>query len=347
MSFLHLPPILCRATNVFWWNRMGTAGIYTFYGAGEERTPYGDARSKAYHSIDPLLRAELPLLISEKLRSLRIEQSLAEWAEWNRAHQQIPTTQNQPVEGVTYAFGRNVATSQQEHNAQWGPEPVDIPRWITTHADVQNFLNPAKGSLQKRQGVLDNLDASVSKGNSTAARTAEFQLYLNAYRTVQANISDLLFPFFDAVLNGTNNSLIYDIVWSVYSDLTGLGPQIIGPFSYGMHCFDWMEEAYLNSTRNTANNISSHTSSITSTNSSNVRDPMYQQMLATHYTLIEFYGYVWTNASAIANQTGLLRDLVILSEYLTPVHPSIMSADWTSLQSQFDDSYFTAYNTTQ
>ena len=252
------------------------------------------------------------------------------------------------MSGVTYDFGR--ALPQQQRDVQWGTTPDNMPTgYAVNYQDIHNFMHPQplydpdERKLKKRSSVLDEIEDSTSKGNSTASKTAEFQFYLNAYRTVQANISSLIFPFFDTVLNGTNNSLIYDIVWSVYSDLTNSGPQIIGPFSYGMHCFDWMEEAYLNSTRNST---SSHTSSNSSPNGTDAQDPVYQQMLATHYQLIEIYSYVWSNASAIANQTGLLRDLLIFQKYLTPVDPSIMSQDWTSAQSNFDNSYFTAYNKT-
>lgn len=330
--------------------------VYKSYtGREEKKTKYGQARADAYREMSPQVRTTLDNKIAEQLRIIRSEQSLFNRATWNRANQQMPNPQvqpkggqPQPMSGVTYDFDR--APSQQQRNVQWGSTPDAMLLSYTSNVqDIYNFMHPGmkfrprKRNLQKRTSVLDEIEGSTSKGNSTVSQTAEFQVYLNAYRTVQANISNLIFPFFDTVINGTNNSLIYDIVWSVYSDLTNSGPQIIGPFSYGRHCFDWMEEAYLNSTRNST---SSHTSSNSSANGTDVKDPVYQQMLATHYQLIEIYSYVWSNASAIANQTGLLRDLVIFQKYLAPADPSIMSQDWTSAQTNFDNSYFTAYNKT-
>ena len=82
---------------------------------------------------------------------------------------------------------------------------------------------------------LDPLQEISSESNSQAQQSsnnsveAEFEEYLAFYYETQNSISDALFPFFDTVLNNTNSSDIYNTVWSVFSDITGIGPKIIGP----------------------------------------------------------------------------------------------------------------------
>ena len=160
--------------------------------------------------------------------------------------------------------------------------------------------------------------------------TSEFQFYAKIYSEIQANVSDLLFPYFDTILNNTNSSLIYDLVWSVYSDLVADGPYLIGPYSNGMHCFDWIEAQLLGDS--TGTNV---TYNETVTN-----------MLADHAVLIDIYTVVWGNATQIANQTGYLSEMDKLRTFLNPVNSSIIPASWNKTQPAYDLSYFTIYNET-
>jgi len=298
-------------------------------------------RRRAYDKLDPDVVFTLPQQIREQLVQILKEQSAADRASFNEQNRQM-IRKNYPVDGVAYV---NDGAGRDEGPRFPFPFAHSEAELTFPHAYPPHKRPPRTRPQKRHQAPVDSMidqEATAGEGNSKAALQAEFSRYLDIYQTIQANISDSLFPFFNAVLNGTNNSLIYDLVLSVHADLTGLGPDITGPYSYGMHCFDSLEKRYLNSTRISTDS----TSNVTSTNGTHTKDPIYQQMLATHYVLIETYQYVWTNASAIANKTGLLTQLSTLTEYLNPADRSIMSARWTSVQKNFDGSYFTFYNRT-
>ena len=210
---------------------------------------------------------------------------------------------------------------------------ADVRRGVRFRSKKRDEPHPRHEKRDVMSSITTQEDeATFGVTNSSVDQSAEFQLYLAAYRTAQANISDLLFPIFDVVLNGTSSSLIYDLVWSVYSDLTGIGPVIVGPYSYGMHCFDWIEDLYFNGTN--------------TTRSGNLTDPTTTSMLATHQILINIYNFVWTEATTVANANGLLDDMYKLSQYLMPTNKSIATQDWLSPERDFDNSYFTIYNET-
>jgi len=161
--------------------------------------------------------------------------------------------------------------------------------------------------------------------------TSEFQFYMNIYQEIQANVSDLLFPYFDTVLNNTNS---YDLVWSVYSNLVAKGPFLIGPYSNGMTCFDAMEQQ-------TFGNISLTDSTGHSTYNASVA-----AILLTDAILIDIYTIVWGNATEIANQTGYLQQMDVLRQFLSPMNSSIIPSSWYQTETDYDTSYFTIYNRT-
>ena len=194
----------------------------------------------------------------------------------------------------------------------------------------------------KRSSALSTISTTPDTSNVTETSldpSDEFQLYTAAYHQIQANISASLFPLFDVVLNITGDStLVTDLLWSVYSDMTGLGPRYIGPYSYGRTCFDWLEDQYFafNKTSGSANN---------GTTINNSTSPEVVDLLATNALLIDIYDFVWQEANVRANATGLLEDMVLLSNYLNPSNASVMSPGWTAKQTDFDSSYFLANHT--
>lgn len=194
----------------------------------------------------------------------------------------------------------------------------------------------AKARRLKRDG-LDNISNQENEANSGATNTpdqlsTDFQTYLEAYVGAQNNASNLILPILDEMLNGTNSSIVYDAAWSIYADLTGTSPMVIGPFIYGMHSLDWIEDQMF------AN----------STNSTTRAESQYQtEVLAMHAVLLDLYNYGWSKSIDVLNTTGLLDDMHTLSAYLSSNDTSIMPAGYPSwFSSSYDDSYITIYNQT-
>lgn len=221
---------------------------------------------------------------------------------------QGPSTNSPPIYSPPPVYSPN----------RYSPEYSFVPDGFSGYRPSQPRMH------KKREDLLAKISAESSNSNMSAS--AEFQIYLNEYHTIQGNISDSLFSLFETVLNGTNSSVIYDTVWSIHSDLTGLGPHVVGPFSYGRHCFDWIEDQYLHGA-----------------NRSNTTDPAILDMFATHQALIGIYQDAWPRAFALATASGF-SEMVILSQYLLPKDQSIAPAEWTRPKENFDTSYFTRYN---
>ena len=204
----------------------------------------------------------------------------------------------------------------------------------------------------KRNSALDTLTDTASSGDTNSvSMSAQFQMYQAAYRSVQSNISDILFPFLDEILAGTNSSLAYNMAWSIWADLTGQPFHVVSPFSNGMNCLDWIEEAWTNQTNANATAAHGANATMLTTNGTYVNgtnDLPMLEFLATSMTLLELYEYAWYKASAAANKTGLLQDLATLSGYLLPTDTSIMSPGFQDPVNVYrqDLSYFTVYNRT-
>ena len=145
------------------------------------------------------------------------------------------------------------------------------------------------------------------------------------YREVQTNVSMLLFPYFATVLNQTRSSAIYDMVWSVYSDLVALGPYIIGPYSNGKTSFTWMQQQMFG-------NYTGY-----SKNDTEAAD----DVIAEQTVLTMIYSAVWGNATKIANSTGYLAQMQTLRRFLSPANASIMPDTWTKSVNNTPAEYFT------
>ena len=227
------------------------------------------------------------------------------------------------------------------------PRVVEIsPR--NRRRDLPRSSHYSSGDRKVRRMTLDGL-AGDTKGTAPQSQNAlaQYQIYEAAYASVQSNISEIIFPYLDEILAGTNASLAYDMALSIWAELTAAPVFVTTPFSYGQNCLDWMEEAYINQTN--ANATAAHsTLHANGTYANGTYDFALLEFQATSRVLLELYEYAWYNASAAANKTGLLKELAVLGGYLLPVNASIASPRFlnpvnTTMESL---SYFTVYNET-
>lgn len=239
-----------------------------------------------------------------------------------------------------------VVTIPKAKGGAAAPRPADI----TTRNSQFLDASPAKwlgGKVgRKRDHVTrDNPISSIANqegnaafgtDNDTASSEAEFQQYINAFNVARSNVSDLIFPFLDTILANTNSSIVYDAAWSIYSDLTGSSPYVMGPFFHGMNCIEWIEDQLaLNGTN------------ITSPSMNATENLARLEYLAVHQVLLELYDYAYHGAASAINQTGLMEDMLTLAQYFAPTDASVFPPGYsTYTEPTYDASYFMVYNET-
>ena len=270
-----------------------------------------------------------------------VSRTLQTWKEGGRIqlHDNTQTLQNWPDTPPSDPLPNWARTLGPPGGPSLPPRAVDggpLGRTLLDNSAAGN-LKPREVSKLKRQNPISqitNQESGAAAGvtNDTNAFSADFQTYLAAFNVAQSNVSNLIFPFLDSILNGTNSSIVYDTAWSIYSDLTGSSPVIIGPFMYGMHSLDWIEDQIFGN----------------STNSTVSHEDKYakNEILAFHSVLLDLYNYAWSNGTAAINQTGLLEDMTMLSQYMMPNDTSIMGSYANYTSPAYDASYFTTYNQT-
>ena len=211
-----------------------------------------------------------------------------------------------------------------------------------------NDFPPAPGSHQKQRRAQSQLhrginarDTEQNQRNDISRRSdsqptfndsaSQYEYYIDVYTEIRVNVSNLLVPYFTPILEQANNSLIYDMVRSIHSDLTAYGPWTLGPYLNGHHCFDWIEYQLFG---NITDDMISKNETI-------------QGVLADHAILIDIYDDIWGNATQIANATGYLAQMHTLRGYLNPKNTSIIPASWKSVQPLLDSlSFDVLYNKT-
>jgi len=199
-------------------------------------------------------------------------------------------------------------------------------------------------------GIPEQEANSGTDKNAAVDAKAQFQTYLQAFEIVQSNISTLLFPWLDAMLEGSNSTLVHDAAWSIHSDLTISNTLILGPVAHGMHCLDSLEDQLFasNSTYNSSLSVLERnlTGDATAEEEPTDDELAVLEYLALHGTLLDLYDHVWTNAVRAVNATGLLADLTTLAGYLLPEDMSIAPAGFGDLPkvNSGEEQYFTAYN---
>lgn len=229
------------------------------------------------------------------------------------------------------AIGETVDTKA----GTWVPQTAKDGK--TRYIYKPNDGTPPAGS-KKRRSVIGNISgggqSASGQNNSMEAFKAQFQTYAATYDAVQANITALIVPFLSTFVQSTNDSMMHDIAWSVYSQLTGSDIIVAGPFMYGMHCLDSLEEQYFKE-----RNISSNATSF---------DETTTDYLAYHQVLLDTYTSTLSNATAAVNQTGLLSELARLTTFLMPEDESIALPGWyTTPTGPNNDPFFQTFGIKQ
>ena len=269
-----------------------------------------------------------------------------------------------PMEQQSPNFDTVLANRPPSGGSEYGPPIADQFDLLDVSGTTSYRKHKRDNPITSIQGQEGNSQNGVT--NDTNDLSASFQLYLSAFDSAQSNVSALLFPFLDAIMNGTNSSIVYDAAWSIFSDLTGSGPYVIGPFFHGTNCLDWIEDQlFANYTsinlNSTSTSLTAFDLNSTSTSSSGpyanstsnatalalAEEIIVLEYLAVHQVLLDLYNYAWTNGSSTANATGLLADMASLSNYLWPNDTSIAGAYWNSSTPTYDLKYFTTYNINQ
>ena len=217
-----------------------------------------------------------------------------------------------------------------------GEEGRILGEW--TEKGFQYYPSSKRRSLQQRSNPLTEIETAEGgpvsgNDNPTETLTADFQIYLNTFNSLQANITALIIPALTPLVQSTNDSMVLDIAWSIYTQLTGSSVVVAGPYMYGMHCFDALEAQYFK-----AHNISSNVTTF---------DTQTQLYLAYHYELIETYTAAWANATLAVNGTGMLEGMSLLFKYLTPQDSSVAyDGYYTQPSMSYDDSFFKTFGIT-
>lgn len=225
-------------------------------------------------------------------------------------------------------FADDVAIFDDWFNFPPEPPPETPRRARRAQAHLRRGNNVGSTLHGQHNRLSRRADSSPPNMKDPAAA---YQVYMSAYTEMRVNVSNLLVPYFTPILKKTNNTLIYDMLRSIHSDLTAYGPWTLGPYSNGHHCFDWIEDQLFG-------NI---------TDSMIAQNETVQGVLADHAILIDIYDSIWGNASQIANSTGYLAQMKTLRGYLNPKNTSIIPASWMTVQPLLDSLSFDAlYNKT-
>lgn len=156
----------------------------------------------------------------------------------------------------------------------------------------------------------------VSTQNSTNPNSEELQLYLDAWNIVKANATDIIWPFLEDMLYGTNSSLVITAAWSIYADLIPTSYVVTGPFFHGYTSLPSQEEQWA---------------------TSNMTDEELQGLYDLNDVLIDLYSTAWDGASEALNSTGVLDDLDRLTQVIWAYNSSLPPD--TSLDPGAEDPY--------
>lgn len=195
------------------------------------------------------------------------------------------------------------------------------PRPADYHPDplAPDELPPSRN---KRGVNLDNLygqssDSTSDPGNDLTNEAAQFELFYEAFQTVQTNISTLIFPILQTMVNNSNASTIYHAAWSIWAELTMADDIVDGPFSSGFNRLAAIEDDYAR-----ANNMS-------------MTSDAYKTMLAVNGVLINKYETAWNQSLKAVNASGLLDLRDTLADNLQLANGTgIESPDFTTLNTE-------------
>ena len=190
--------------------------------------------------------------------------------------------------------------------------------WIP-HDRPHSPENIAPDADPEKRGVnldtlFDDSSNSNSRDNTLASQAAQFALFYSAFQAVQRNISSLIFPFLETMVNNSNATIVYHAAFSIWSDLTLSDYILVSPFCQGLNRFAEIEDDYAK-----ANNLSTTSEE-------------YQNMLAFNGILIAKYETAWNDALQAVNASGLLDLRDKLADNLQVNGTGIESPEFTTLK---------------
>ncbi|KAI4157342.1 MAG: hypothetical protein LQ342_008352 [Letrouitia transgressa] len=197
--------------------------------------------------------------------------------------------------------------------------------------DDRDYYDYDRRYRSKRDVVEDvtekqtHADSATKDDNKADDAKQEYQEYLQAYDAVRSNATNLIMPYIENMVNGSNSAAMWDAAWEIASLAD---PEIIlvgGPFFYGMHAMDFYEDEAMNKTDN---------ETMTS-------------YFAIDEVLITQYQDTWNKCYKALNSSGLLHDLDVLQAALWTNDTALSQIEMdTSLTKDITDFFINGPNST-
>lgn len=201
------------------------------------------------------------------------------------------------------------------------------------------------GQYRKRSDVLGSISSSStssSSGDSATSMEAAYETYFQAFTVAQSNASTILIPIVKNMMSRSNSSLVWNAAWSLFADLTGSSPSIIGPFSFGFNSIQSLEDHIFASL---STNSSMLNQTMVAKNGKNATIELTKDMImATTGEAITIYNEGWANATAALNATGLMPVMAMLASRMSPTNQSVIPSQFSSkAPSSYDNAFFLDY----
>ena len=94
---------------------------------------------------------------------------------------------------------------------------------------------------RRRSSVLDDISGETTappNASSVDNLSADWQLYYAIWLELQHNATELIAPVINNLTADSNASCLYEMAWSIETQLTGAPNEVIGPYLYGLTNFD-------------------------------------------------------------------------------------------------------------
>ena len=200
------------------------------------------------------------------------------------------------------------------------------------------------GDQKRKRDVISTITGAVlpSNSNSTMNQESAYEAYFEAFIVAQSNASIILIPIIEEMMSRSNSSLVWNAAWSLFADLTGSSPSVIGPFSFGFNSIGSLEDHIFASLGNSSH-LLNQTMATKRTNGTAL-DLAKDLIMATTGEAIEIYNEGWANATAALNKTGLMPVMASLASNMSPLNESEIPSQFLSnTTSSYDNSFFLDY----
>ena len=187
---------------------------------------------------------------------------------------------------------------------EYKPPPILLPplpkkvSYFWDKPDPENERKQRRGLQAFQQAVNIPIDSSAAYTLSPISSAInDIQDYIDAWKAVRNNATEIIWPFLIDMLKGTNNTIAVNAAWSIYAHLIPTQWCIFGPFFYGLTSLPMLNEnGVLNN--NTDQNYVGNWS---------------VEELKINEVLINLYAKAWNGAYNALNQSGHLQDLRALN----------------------------------